>query len=153
MPGILEHFTLAYIEAALWSTSDESDESGGEPLNANYTVNDIHPDTRAKIEADCRAFYEAHGALFTISNFKGRGSSGSYGSVSERAGHDFWLTRNNHGAGFWDGDWEEPAATTLDKAARAAGEFDFYVGDDGVIYGRFESAVDMCGETADGVKP
>ena len=21
------------------------------------------------------------------------------------AGHDFWLTRNGHGAGFWDGDW------------------------------------------------
>ncbi len=21
------------------------------------------------------------------------------------AGHDFWLTRNRHGAGFWDGDW------------------------------------------------
>ena len=23
----------------------------------------------------------------------------------EQAGHDFWLTRNRHGAGFWDGDW------------------------------------------------
>ena len=22
-----------------------------------------------------------------------------------QAGHDFWLTRNGHGAGFWDGDW------------------------------------------------
>lgn len=97
MPGILEHFTLAYIEAALWSTSDESDESGGEPLNANYTIDNIDPETREKMEADCAAFYTAHGALCTISNFKG---SGSHGSVSERAGNDFWLTRNNHGAGF-----------------------------------------------------
>tara|TARA_Y100000310_G_scaffold211910_1_gene212676 strand:+ start:679 stop:1104 length:426 start_codon:yes stop_codon:yes gene_type:complete len=24
----------------------------------------------------------------------------------ERAGSDFHLTRNGHGAGFWDGDWE-----------------------------------------------
>lgn len=24
----------------------------------------------------------------------------------ERAGADFWLTRNHHGAGFWDGNWE-----------------------------------------------
>ena len=23
----------------------------------------------------------------------------------DQAGHDFWLTRNGHGAGFWDGDW------------------------------------------------
>jgi|TARA_R110000744_G_scaffold366338_1_gene475354 hypothetical protein len=25
----------------------------------------------------------------------------------ERIGHDFWLTRNGHGAGFWDGDWND----------------------------------------------
>jgi hypothetical protein len=25
----------------------------------------------------------------------------------EEAGHDFILTRNRHGAGFWDGDWEQ----------------------------------------------
>lgn len=25
----------------------------------------------------------------------------------ERAGTDFHFTRNHHGAGFWDGDWEE----------------------------------------------
>lgn len=24
-----------------------------------------------------------------------------------RAGHDFYLTHNGHGAGFWDGDWPE----------------------------------------------
>lgn len=23
------------------------------------------------------------------------------------AGHDLWLTRNGHGAGFWDGDWRD----------------------------------------------
>lgn len=27
-------------------------------------------------------------------------------SECERIGHDFWLTRNGHGAGFWDGDWK-----------------------------------------------
>ena len=25
----------------------------------------------------------------------------------ERIGHDFWLTRNGHGAGFWDGGWND----------------------------------------------
>lgn len=25
----------------------------------------------------------------------------------QQAGHDFWLTRNQHGAGFWDGDWPD----------------------------------------------
>jgi hypothetical protein len=52
----------------------------------------------------------------------------------DRAGHDFWLTRNGHGCGFWDGDWPEPAATILTNASNACGECDLYIGDDGRIY-------------------
>ena len=50
------------------------------------------------------------------------------------AGHDFWLTRCGHGAGFWDGDRPEPAATVLTKASKAYGEVDLYIGDDGKVY-------------------
>ena len=25
----------------------------------------------------------------------------------DHIGHDFWLTRNGHGAGFWDGDYRD----------------------------------------------
>ena len=46
----------------------------------------------------------------------------------------FWLNRNGHGAGFWDGDWPKHGAE-LDKAAHSYGEFDLYVGDDGEIDG------------------
>lgn len=49
----------------------------------------------------------------------------------EQGGHDFWLTRNGHGCGFWP----EPAATRLTKASKAFGEVNLYVGDDGLIYG------------------
>lgn len=38
-----------------------------------------------------------------------------------RAGHDFWLTRNGHGAGFGDGDWPEEAGEKLSEAARSFG--------------------------------
>jgi hypothetical protein len=41
----------------------------------------------------------------------------------ELAGHDFALTRNRHGAGFWDGGWSEPSATVLTDAAHAYGEY------------------------------
>ena len=37
----MDDFTLAYIEAALWSTNDQSNEQGGEPLDKNYTIDDI----------------------------------------------------------------------------------------------------------------
>jgi hypothetical protein len=45
------------------------------------------------------------------------------------AGHDFYLTRNGHGAGFWDRGLGE-LGDRLTKAAGAYGETFEYVGDD-----------------------
>ena len=39
----------------------------------------------------------------------------------ERAGYDFHFTRNGHGCGFWDGDWNEPHATELTEFAETFG--------------------------------
>jgi hypothetical protein len=116
----LDDFTRAYIEAALWSTNDESDEQGGEPLEKNYSASDIAPETMEKMIADAADFQERFGELY---------------SDSSQAGHDFWLTRIGHGAGFWDGDYPEPEATKLTDASKEYGEFYLYIGDDGMIYG------------------
>jgi len=116
----MDPFTIAYIEAALCSSTDNSDEQGGAPLDANYGLDDIAPETLASIVNDCKAFQEAH--------------ADDIGSESERAGHDFWLTRNGHGAGFWDGDWEDDVGERLTEASHAYGSVDFYVGDDGLLY-------------------
>jgi hypothetical protein len=50
-----------------------------------------------------------------------------------RAGHDFWLTRNGHGVGFWDRGLGA-VGDALSKAAQAYGERNVYLGDDGAIY-------------------
>lgn len=47
--------------------------------------------------------------------------------------HDFWLTRNNHGAGFWDGDWGE-LGDKLTELSEEFGSKDVYVGDDDLCY-------------------
>lgn len=114
----LDTFTRSYMETALWSTNDESDESGGEPLDKNYSVNDLAPEAVEKMVKDCKAFQESHWDLISH-NLEG-------------AGHDFWLTRNHHGAGFWDGDWMH--GQVLTEACRVYGEVYLYVGDDGHIY-------------------
>jgi hypothetical protein len=44
----------------------------------------------------------------------------------ERAGRDFWLTRNRHGAGFWDGDWPDAAGRRLTANAHPYGEQSVY---------------------------
>ena len=127
----LDAFTRAYVEAALWSTNDESDERGGEPLDKNYGVEDIAPETMELIVEDCADFQERFGRL--IEDDDPKVVHGEYDRW-EKAGHDFWLTREGHGAGFWDGDWPKHG-DELTEAAKSYGEFELYVGDDGAIYG------------------
>lgn len=126
----LDEFTKAYIECALWSSMDESDEQGGEPLDKNYDISDIAEETLAEMAEDCRAFQEDNAsdlALYDHAQY----------TADELGGHDFWLTRNHHGAGFWDRTSVLPnaAAVRLNKAAHAYGEIYLYVDDDGKIYG------------------
>lgn len=121
----MDVFTTAYLEAALWSSNDDDDRS----LDTDYAVSDIHPETLAKIVQDCAKFQADHDDLINDDNVAVQ----SEHSCDARAGHDFWLTRNGHGAGFWDGDWTEPAATELTSASKMFGEVNLYV-DNGKIY-------------------
>ena len=111
-----ESFFHSYIETALWSSTGDNDE----PLDRDFSASDIAKETIDIMSRDCKAFYNANYDAIT-------GSDGM-------AGHDFWLTRNGHGAGFWDGDWPEPQASQLTDASKAFGEVWLYVGDDNQIY-------------------
>lgn len=120
----LDHFTQGYIECALWSSVD----GDGEPLDDQYSATDIAPETLAQMITECAAFQEDNATAL----------ADAYANETiiydeERAGHDFWLTRNGHGAGFWD---RGLGATgeTLSDAARSCGSIDLYIGDDGQVY-------------------
>jgi hypothetical protein len=117
----LDAFTRAYIECALWASTDGNDN----PLDANYSVTDLSPETLASIKNTCKAFQR--------DNETPDYHNGQY-SNEELAGHDFWLTRNGHGSGFWDGDLDKATGEKLTEAAHAYGECDLYVGDDGKLY-------------------
>ena len=112
-----------YVATALWSSLDGSDESGGEPLDSNYGPDDVDSETLEKMRKDCAAFAQANEAQ--IEQWGGKDCAW------EQAGHDFWLTRNGHGAGFWDrgaGEWPNDGAE-LTTASKAFGECDLYVAD------------------------
>lgn len=130
-PEGLDDFFCAYIEAALWSTNDESTPEGGVPFDQNYGPGDIDVDTWEKMRADCAEFLRENAEHGVPGNCT-RGT-GQY-TVFEQAGHDFWLTRCGHGCGFNDGDWKKPGATALYEAAKKFGEVNLYLGDDGKIY-------------------
>lgn len=116
----LDSFEQAYFTCLIWSTNDESTEAGGEPLDKNYGWHDFDDTAQQRIIDDCRMFREQAGDLLS-------------GLNEEQCGHDFWLTRNGHGAGFWDrglGDLGQK----LTDAAHSFGEQWTYIGDDGKVY-------------------
>lgn len=127
MSDRLDRFLQAYIAAALWSSNDESTPDGGVPIDQNHGPEDLDPKTLEGMKKDCQAFLDANAADIVDENVI---ACRTDFDALERAGHDFWLNRNGHGCGFWDGDWAEPAATRLDKAARAFGEVHLYVEND-----------------------
>jgi hypothetical protein len=116
LPAQSDCFAWAYIDCALWSSLDDD----GVPLDANYDVTNLAPETLERMKADCGAFMEQYWDSIC-------------GNPS-RAGHDFWLTRNHHGAGFWDGDWPEEVSGELTEACDLWGEVDLYIGDDGKLH-------------------
>ena len=108
-------FAKAYVTSALWSSTDNKDDSGGEPLDKNYSHHDIHPASLQHMVDDAHKF-ESDNAEHV-------------GSHSEQAGHDYWLNRNGHGTGFWDRPevYGEDHAKALDAASKSAGGKDLYV--------------------------
>ena len=111
-----DEFLKAYLACALWSSTD----SKGENLDSNHSMDDFSPEFLAEAEKDCGQFQRDNAADIKIN--------------LSRAGHDFWLTRNGHGAGYWDGDWPKEAGDRLTEASERFGECHLYVGDDGKIY-------------------
>ncbi len=125
----LDQFTRAYVECALWSSTDNADDQGGEPLDANYDAGDIAEETLASMAADCEAFQRDNQADLDNCDLS-----------LDRQGHDFWLNRNGHGAGFWDEGYRKDASVNealnrLSEASKVYGSVDLYVGDDGKIHG------------------
>ena len=127
----LDAFTHAYIVCALWSSTDNSTPAGGDPLDQNYAITDIAPEALERIKADCGQFQQAHADLLAQAYSRYAVTDGS--SPEEYAGHDFWLTRNGHGAGFWDRGLDE-VGEQLTTAAHSMGGSDIYPGDDGNLY-------------------
>lgn len=119
----LDQFTIGYLESAEWllPEADAYPDSKPPPDCTGFA-----PESTAAALADCMEFQCSNGTdLAFYYAESGRGPSS--------AGTDFYLSRNRHGAGFFDrGD--HPVFKRLQEAARSCGPCDAYVGDDGLIY-------------------
>jgi hypothetical protein len=132
----LEEFLTAYIEAAIWCNEEDLKDGNG---NA---ITEIAPEAVAFMREDCLAFlqHKLGGSLIAVAerlDAEGQWSlPGGVGcSILAYAGHDFWLTQNGHGCGFWDGDWPEGIGKGLAELSKSFGEVFLYIDDNGLING------------------
>ncbi len=121
LDSLLKKSMKQYFETMLWSSTDRMDK----PLDKEFSISDISDKLKEKSKKDLIAFAE-----YCEKNCKKELeeylSEEDYGTF----GHDFWLSRNGHGAGFFD---RGTGYKDLQKAAKTFGEVDVYDTDDGEV--------------------
>jgi hypothetical protein len=101
----------------------EGAETGGNPLDYNFGIEDIADEAIEQAIKDCDNF-RAYVVKLGL----------DFGHLDDdHAGHNFWLNRNHHGVGYWDRGLGE-LGDKLSDAAHTFGGCDMYVGDDGKVY-------------------
>lgn len=160
--GDLDAFTQGYIEALFFTENepgtcrydrtadraawDEAVHEGrSKDIPGDYGFSDLAPETLARIIEDCERFQRCAAPLLEQvygHSFPARVIGDGTLPNSHRpawnydataAGRDLWFTRNGHGVGFWDRGLGE-VGDRLSDGARAMGQVDAYLGDDGRVY-------------------
>lgn len=112
---ISDSYVNSYLESLMWSDG-ELDE---------YTVYDVEPNSRRQAEKDLEEFTKQAQRFLT------------HDADESQIAHDFALTRNGHGAGFWSRPeiYGKVEADRLTELAKSFGETYIYAGDsEGVVY-------------------
>lgn len=106
---------LGYINCALWADSPDDETAD------MFTIDNVSPEFLQEASANCKRFFDSVIRL------------GVKVEDYTLLGHDLWLTRNGHGAGFWDGDWEDGDMLT-ELVDSMFSETYIYLGDNNKIY-------------------
>jgi hypothetical protein len=119
-----QSFLEAYIEALIWSTTDMDTE---QPIECSFS--EFNLGLQARCVVDCNLFIQMAASI--CPDWKNHWSM-------EQAGHDFALTRNHHGSGFWDRYSkkceEHVIGEKLTEISHKFEEINIYIGDDNLVY-------------------
>ena len=107
----MDAFTRGYVDAALWV------------FQLDGLGIDLPADLQAQADEDCLAFQEDNKADLDATH-EAWGAAREYRHDAEQMGHDFYLTRERHGAGYWDGDYPHDVGRRLTDEAHAYGPWD-----------------------------
>jgi hypothetical protein len=125
----LDAFFQGYLHCAFWSSPGHTKEN----FEDEAEVEAIAPLAREEQYGVCRDFVQANLEDLVEYVKQRRAEQGDTRALWSGAGHDFWLTRSGHGAGFWDRGLGELGAR-LTRAAKVYGGCTPYLGDDKKVY-------------------
>ncbi len=133
----------AYFEAALWTVEEQLQEQDNEDFEDMYgssredsdisefvpeidiNIFNIHDDSKMKAYDDVKKFLDNEEVKVAIFDEE---------IDEEQLGHDIWLSRNGHGAGFFDHNYYPENEEVLMNMARSLGSSDVYIGGDKKIH-------------------
>ena len=96
----VDDMVKAYVEAQLWAQHDYERED--ECLDANYDTSDVSPAYVTSVRDELQSVIDGWPELVRAYHDTDDSDARREWSRSELFGHDFYLTREHHGAGFWD---------------------------------------------------
>lgn len=103
----------SYLECAAWSSIDEE--------GASMDHLSFSEAAKTRMEKELNDFVE-----YCEENHPKELEEYDEDNTAKQFAHDFWLTRNSHGAGFWDRGLGE-IGDILTKAAKTFGACELYV--------------------------
>ncbi len=93
----IETILNSYLETAVWADYENPNEK---------SISDFSEEAKQEAKNDIILFVQKAGSLLD-------------GLDPVQIGHDFWLTRRHHGAGFWDGDYDKEIGEQLTIIAQS----------------------------------
>ena len=143
--------TVHYLETILWAETvilpcveddlvdgkmdvDEDHPLHGieecEPLDDHFEYSDFTEEALRKAETEVSAWFKY--LCFDT------GTPSLYDLALEytddgHIAHDFWMTRNEHGVGYWDGDYGDALGDRLTKACDSHGRQHVWINEDGTL--------------------
>ena len=140
-----------YIDCALWTEEErlkQENETYSEDEDEDYNdMSEIDKIVNVQLKLDSKSFdnftsedIDVNSKIEAYNDIKkfiqSSGDNAIEEAISEngldRLGMDIWLTRNRHGAGFFDRGYKNQ--TILEKSALDLGEKYLVIGDDGLLY-------------------
>lgn len=131
---VMDGYLFAIIFTEEENILRDADLEDTEDAELRFSVDDIDSDSVVKHYIEIKKFLKDAGEEAVMDYL-----TSEFGEVTDESlahlGHDIWLTRNHHGAGFFDNVYEnDETEEALINAAHKMGESNVYLGNRGKIY-------------------